>query len=67
MPPFFTFWEFIFALREAISAPRDHLGGAWEQQDGFEVVDNRILHDFGNILGHFGICLFMFVFGVQDF
>ena len=25
-----------------ILAPRGHLGGPWEQQDGFEVADNRI-------------------------
>ena len=36
---------------EAILAPRDHPGGQWKQQDGFEVLDNRILLDFGVILG----------------
>ena len=32
---------------EAILAPRDHPGGLWEQQDGLEVVNNRIFVDFG--------------------
>ena len=36
---------------DAILAPRDLLGGAWEQQDRFEVVDKIILVDFGKILG----------------
>ena len=31
---------------EAILAPRDHLGGPWEQQDGHEVENNRILVSF---------------------
>ena len=35
----------------AILAPRDYPGGPWEQQDGFEVVDNRIFVDFGVISG----------------
>ena len=39
------------APRGGILAPRDHPGGPWEQQDGFEVVDKRILVDFGIILG----------------
>ena len=34
-----------------ILAPRDHPGGPWEQQDGLEVVNNRICVDFGMILG----------------
>ena len=34
----------------AILAPRDHLGGPWEQQDGHEVVRSRIFIDFGVIL-----------------
>ena len=36
---------------DAILAPRDHPGRPWEQQDGFEVVNNRIFGDFGMILG----------------
>ena len=36
---------------EAILAPRDHPGGPWEQQDGHEVVNNRIFIDFGVISG----------------
>ena len=32
-------------------APRDNLGGAWEQQDGHEVANNRILVDLGGISG----------------
>ena len=28
-----------------ILAPRDHAGGPWEQQDGFEIVVYRILFD----------------------
>ena len=35
----------------AISAPRDHPGEPWEQQDGFEVVENRIFIDLGMIWG----------------
>ena len=35
----------------AILAPWDHPGGPWEQQDGFGVVNNRILLDFAMILG----------------
>ena len=35
----------------AILAPRHQPGGPWEQQDGFEVVDNKIFVDFGMILG----------------
>ena len=31
----------------ATPAPRVHPGGPWEQQDGFEVVNNRIFVDFG--------------------
>ena len=30
---------------------RDHAGGSWEQQDGFEMVVYTILFDFGVILG----------------
>ena len=29
----------------------DHPGGPWEQQDGLEVVENRIFCDFGMISG----------------
>ena len=36
---------------EAILASRDHPGGPWEQQDGHEVANNRILVDFGLISG----------------
>ena len=32
---------------EAILAPRDHPGGPWEQQDGHEVANDRILVEFG--------------------
>ena len=32
-------------------SPRGHPGGPWEQQDGFEVVNNSIFFDFGVILG----------------
>ena len=41
------------APREAILAPRDHPGGPWEQQDGPEVVNNRVLVDFVLVLGLF--------------
>ena len=37
------------ALWELIFAPWGHLGGPWDQQDGFEMVNNRILVDFGVI------------------
>ena len=36
---------------EAILALRDHPGGPWEQQDGHEVANNRILVDLGVISG----------------
>ena len=36
---------------EAILALRDHPGGPWEQQDGHEVVNNKIFVDFGVISG----------------
>ena len=36
-----------------ILASREHPGGPWEQQDGFEVVDFIILLDFGVILGSY--------------
>ena len=36
---------------EIVLAPRDHLGGPWEQQDGHEVARHRILVDFGMISG----------------
>ena len=37
---------------EAVLAPRDHPGGAWEQQqDEQEVANDRILVDLGMILG----------------
>ena len=39
------------ASRGVILAPRDHAGGPWEQQDGFEMVAYRILLDFGVIFG----------------
>ena len=32
-------------------APRHHPGGPWKQQDGLELVDNRIFVDFGMIFG----------------
>ena len=35
----------------AILAPRDHPGGPWEQQDGLEFANNRILVDLGMIPG----------------
>ena len=35
----------------AILAPRDYPGGPWTQQDGHEVVRNRIFIDFGVIMG----------------
>ena len=35
----------------AILAPRDHPGGPWGQQDGFEMVVYRTLFDFWLILG----------------
>ena len=41
-----------------ILAPRDHLGGLWEQQDGLEVVIRSILFDFGVILGPVHISFF---------
>ena len=36
-----------------ILAPQEHLGGTWEQQDGLEVVNNRIFVDLGMILSGF--------------
>ena len=45
---------------EAVLAPRDHPGGPWEQQDGFEVVNNRILVDLGIISGHVYVSFFGF-------
>ena len=41
-----------------ILAPRDHPGGPWEQQDGLEVVQNRISIDFAVILGPYFESLF---------
>ena len=38
------------APQAAILAPRGHSGGPWEQQDGVEVVRDRIFIDFGVIL-----------------
>ena len=35
----------------AILAPRDHPGGPWEQQDGHEVANDKIVVDFGLISG----------------
>ena len=35
----------------AILSLRDHPGGPWEQQDGFEVIDNRIRLDSGVVSG----------------
>ena len=40
-------WCLLFDILGAILAPRDHPGGPWEQQDGREVANNRILVDFG--------------------
>ena len=34
-----------------ILAPWDHPGGPWKQQDGHEVVRNKISIDFGIIFG----------------
>ena len=70
-----TFWESVFGPREhrggtvgTSGAPWgatltlwDHPGGPWEQQDGFEVANNRIFVDFGMILK-----LFMAGFGNQN-
>ena len=36
---------------EAILTPQDHTGAPWEQQDGHEVANNRILVDLGMISG----------------
>ena len=36
---------------EVILAHRNHPGGPWEQRDGAEVANNRILVDFGVISG----------------
>ena len=47
----------ILASREAILAPRDHIGGPLEQQDGHEVV--------GRFWSDFEIC-FVSVCGVQN-
>ena len=46
-------WGTILGAREhpgTILAPRDRSGGPWKQQDGHEVVRNRIFIDFGVIL-----------------
>ena len=62
---FLTFWEPFWhrgstlgghfgtsgAPWEVILIPRDHPGGPWEQQDGHEVANDRILVDFGVISG----------------
>ena len=43
-------WGVILASREpwgTILGPRDQPGGPWEQQDGLEVVDNRIFVGLG--------------------
>ena len=62
MPSFLTLWELFWHLGstlgghfgvsgapwEAILAPRDH---PWEQQDGHEVANDRILVDLGMISG----------------
>ena len=34
-----------------VLASRDNSAGSWEQQDGLEVVNNRIFVDFGMLLG----------------
>ena len=51
---------------EAILASWDHPGGPWEQQDGHEVVHDRILVDFGVMSGGgskcFKICFICSVF-----
>jgi hypothetical protein len=49
------------AAWEAILAPRDHPGGPWEQQDGYEVANNKILVDLGVIFGlvYFGFSRFV--------
>ena len=36
---------------EAILAPRDHTGKRWDEQDGHEVANDRLLVDFGMICG----------------
>ena len=68
-----TFWESVFEPREhrggtvgtsgapwdAILALRDHPGGPWEQQDGFEVANNRMLIEFGMILGRVHVTLWI--------
>ena len=60
---FLTFWDPNFAPREHLGKPfwhlgstlgghfrtSDHPGGPWEQQDGHEVANNRIVVDFGVI------------------
>ena len=50
---FVTFWEFVLASGapwEANSTLQDYPGGPLEQQNGFEVVDNRMVLDLGVIL-----------------
>ena len=44
-------WVVSEAPWEAILALRDHPGGPWEQQDGHEVANNRILVDLGVLYG----------------
>ena len=67
---FLTFWESFWNLGstlgshfgisgarwEAILGPWDHPGGPWEQQDGHEVANNRILVDLGMISGLVNVC-----------
>ena len=51
---------------EAILAPRHHPGGPWEQQDGYEVANDRIFADLGVISGPVSVsfwnsrCVFFF-------
>ena len=44
----------------AILALRDHPGGPWEQQDGHEVANNRIIVDFGVTPGFMSVSFFEF-------
>ena len=76
---FLTFWEPFWHLGstleghfgtseapwEVILTPRDHLGGPWEQQDGLEVVDNRIWGLFMSVFESQNSSKFLFLLGLS--
>ena len=44
-------WRLHFGTLGSIFAPRGHLGGPWEKQEGHEGIRNQIVIDLGSILG----------------